>query len=272
MGLKKIALINDVTGYSKCSIAAMLPIVSAMGVEGIIIPTAILSINTYWDNYYFDDYTNRMNEYIKTYKDLNLHFDGIATGFLGSTKQISIVIDFIKHFKKEDNFVLVDPVMGDHGKLYPTYNKDMREKMRSLIPYANIITPNLTELCALLDTKYPTTTISNDTLYDMCKQLSKLGPEKIVVTGLDRGDYIANFIYEKGKDYEVIETKRIGNDRSGTGDVVSAVIAGSMINGSSFKQAVSKAASFTSKCIKYSEEVKQDNHLGLCFEPFLKEL
>ena len=155
MRQKRIALINDVTGYSRCSIAAQLPIISAMAIECVFVPTAILSINTYHPGYFFDDYTDRMNDYIATYKNINLEFDGIVTGFLGSAKQIDIVIDFIKNFKLENTFVLIDPVMGDHGKLYPTYTLEMQEKMRELIPYASIMTPNLTELCALLNLDYP---------------------------------------------------------------------------------------------------------------------
>ena len=162
--MKRIALINDVTGYSRCSIAAQLPIISAMGIECVFVPTAILSVNTMHPEYYFDDYTDRMNDYIETYKKMKVSFDGIATGFLGSERQIDIVIDFIKTFKKKHTFVLVDPVMGDHGKLYPTYTTAMQDKMRQLIPYATIMTPNLTELCALLEVPYPHDIINRDEL------------------------------------------------------------------------------------------------------------
>lgn len=270
--MKRIALINDVTGYSRCSIAAQLPIISAMGIECVFVPTAILSVNTMHPEYYFDDYTDRMNDYIETYKKMNVEFDGIATGFLGSEKQIDIVIDFIKTFKRTNTFVLVDPVMGDHGKLYPTYTPIMQEKMRQLIPYASIMTPNLTELCALLEVPYPQTMLNKETLIKMCKQLSNLGPEMVVVTGISMGDEIINFAYEKGKEPVVIKVQRIGQDRSGTGDVISGVIAGSYLNGLDFYQCVKKAADFASKCISYSQKTGAHNHLGLCFEPFLKEL
>lgn len=270
--MKRIALINDVTGYSRCSIAAQLPIISAMGIECVFIPTAILSVNTMHPEYYFDDYTKRMNDYITTYKKMNVKFDGIASGFLGSEKQIDIVIDFIKSFKQPETFVLIDPVMGDHGKLYPTYTQAMQEKMRELIPYATIMTPNLTELCALLDEPYPKGMIDKEKLVEMCKQLSALGPQMIVVTGISIADEIINFVYEKKKEASIIKVKRIGEDRSGTGDVISGVIAGSYLNGLDFYYCVKKAVDFASKCIKYSQEIGADNHLGLCFEPFLKEL
>ncbi|WP_027090750.1 pyridoxamine kinase [Thomasclavelia saccharogumia] len=272
MRQKRIVLINDVTGYSRCSVAVQLPIISAMAIECVFVPTAILSINTYHPGYFFDDYTDKMNDYITTYKNMELEFDGIVTGFLGSAKQIDIVIDFIKYFKHQNTFVLVDPVMGDHGKLYPTYNTKMQEKMRELIPYASIMTPNLTELCALLNLEYPDKIPDFDELFKMCKQLSSQGPKMIVVTGIGIGDEIINFIYEDGKDYQIIKVKRIGADRSGTGDVISGVIAGKYLLCHDFYQSVKEAVGFASKCIDYSQKIGAHNHLGLCFEPFLKEL
>ena len=152
---KKIALINDLTGFGRCSTAVMAPIVSAMKIQAVAVPTAILSAHTQFPTYYFDDYTDRMKEYIQTYKDLKLDFDAISTGFLGSEQQVDIVLDFIRHFKTDRNFVIVDPVMGDYGKLYRTYTKEMCDKMKELVHYADIITPNLTELCTLLDAPYP---------------------------------------------------------------------------------------------------------------------
>ena len=122
---KKIALINDLTGFGRCSTAVMAPIVSAMKIQAVAVPTAILSAHTQFPTYYFDDYTDRMKDYIQTYKDLKLDFDAISTGFLGSEQQVDIVLDFIRHFKTDRNFVIVDPVMGDYGKLYRTYTKEM---------------------------------------------------------------------------------------------------------------------------------------------------
>ena len=152
---KKIALINDLTGFGRCSTAVMAPIVSAMKIQAVAVPTAILSAHTQFPTYYFDDYTDRMKDYIQTYKDLKLDFDAISTGFLGSEQQVDIVLDFIRHFKTDRNFVIVDPVMGDYGKLYRTYTKEMCDKMKELVHYADIITPNLTELCTLIDAPYP---------------------------------------------------------------------------------------------------------------------
>ncbi|MDO4975690.1 MAG: pyridoxamine kinase [Eubacteriales bacterium] len=270
---KKIALINDVTGFGRCSIAVMAPIVSAMKIQAVTIPTAILSTHTQFPLYFFDDYTPKMKDYIQTYKDLDMKFDGISTGFLGSLEQVEIVIDFFKSFKKKDTFVLVDPVMGDYGKLYKTYTPEMCEKMKELVQYADVLTPNLTELCTLIGCEYPEERVTIQQLDDMCKQLSEHGPAHIVVTGIPfNKTQIMNFIYNKGEDFQLVMVDRIGGDRSGTGDVISSIIAGMVMNGHTVYESVKKAATFVSKCIKYCEAEEVPNHWGLCFEMFLKDL
>ena len=212
---KKIALINDLTGFGRCSTAVMAPIVSAMKIQAVAVPTAILSAHTQFPTYYFDDYTDRMKEYIQTYKDLKLDFDAISTGFLGSEQQVDIVLDFIRHFKTDRNFVIVDPVMGDYGKLYRTYTKEMCDKMKELVHYADIITPNLTELCTLLDAPYPENGASIEELKEMCGKLAERGPKHIVVTGIHFNQtQIANFVYNKGEDFQIVMVDRIGGDRS----------------------------------------------------------
>ncbi len=273
MKQKKMALINDVTGFGRCSIAVMAPIISAMKIQAVTIPTAILSTHTQFPEYFFDDYTPKMRDYIQTYKNLNMEFDGIATGFLGSKEQVEIVIDFIQTFAKKDSMVLIDPVMGDYGKLYKTYTPEMCEKMKELVRHASILTPNLTELCTLLDVDFGTGKFSIDELHDMCGELSARGPENIVVTGIPfHKKQIMNYIYSKDEDPQIVMVDRIGVDRSGTGDVISSVIAGMYMNGHSFYDAVSKAAKFASKCIKYCEDNQVPSHWGLCFEMYMKDL
>lgn len=270
---KRIALVNDITGFGRCSIAAMAPIVSAMKIQAVPIPTAILSTHTQFPIFYFDDYTPRMKDYIQTYKDLNLEFDAIATGFLGSKEQVDIVIDFIKTFKKDHAFVLVDPVMGDHGKLYATYTPEMCDKMKELVCYADILTPNLTELVTLVNKSYPDKLPSFEELNLMCEELSRQGPSHIVVTGIPFNDkQILNFIYNKDEDYQIVMVDRIGKDRCGTGDVIASVIAGSYLNGLDFYQSVKKATKFASKCIDYCEKTHVPYYYGLCFEEYLYEL
>lgn len=270
---KKIALINDITGFGRCSTAVMAPIISAMKIQAVTVPTAILSAHTQFPEYFFDDYTSKMKGYIQTYKDIGLTFDAIATGFLGSDKQTDIVVDFIKTFKKDAKFVLVDPVMGDYGKIYKTYTPEMCRKMKELVHYADIITPNLTELCNLLDIDYNEGKFSTDELEEMCRKLSGKGPEHIVVTGVPFNNrQIMNYIYSRDEEPGIVMVDRIGGDRSGTGDVISSIIAGMYLNGHGFYESVKKAADYASKCIRYCEENDVPVHWGLCFEMYLGEL
>lgn len=273
MAQKKIALINDVTGFGRCSIAVMAPIVSAMKIQAVTIPTAVLSAHTQFPEYYFDDYTSKMRDYIQTYKDLNLSFDAIASGFLGSEEQVDIVIDFFKTFKKNGSFTLVDPVMGDYGKLYETYTPTLCEKMKALVHYADILTPNLTELCTLTDTEYRAEGFTDAELSEMCRKLTEQGPEHIVVTGIPyNSKQIMNYVYSKGEEPRIVMVDRIGGDRSGTGDVISSIIAGMYMNGHDFYESVKKAAEFVTKCIRYCEDNNVPTHWGLCFEMYLRDL
>ena len=185
---------------------------------------------------------------------------------------MDIVLDFIRHFKTDRNFVIVDPVMGDYGKLYRTYTKEMCEKMKELVHYADIITPNLTELCTLLDAPYPKNGASIEELKEMCGKLAERGPKHIVVTGIHFNQtQIANFIYNKGEDFQIVMVDRIGGDRSGTGDVIAAIIAGMYLNGHSLYESVKKAADYVSKCIRYCEETKCQATGDSAFEMFMKD-
>ena len=148
---KKIAMINDLSGYGRCSITAALPVLAALKIQCCPVPTSVLSNHTGFPVYFFDDYTDKMEPYIEKWKELGLSFDGIVSGFLGSERQIQIVKDMITEFKKPETKVIVDPIMGDHGETYATYTETMCRKMRELAEMADILTPNLTEACILTE-------------------------------------------------------------------------------------------------------------------------
>ena len=138
---KKLAAINDLSGFGRCSIAVELPIISAMKIQCCFVPTAVFYNHTGFQSFYLEDFTERMRPYMREWEKLELHFQGICSGFLGSPEQIDIVEGFFEHFKDKDTVVVVDPVMGDYGKMYPTYSMETCLKMRELIPWADIITP-----------------------------------------------------------------------------------------------------------------------------------
>jgi Pyridoxal/pyridoxine/pyridoxamine kinase len=269
---KKIAVVNDVTGFGRCSVAVALPIISAMKIQCCPLPTAILSAHTGFSNFFFHDYTPHMRDYMDNWKELNLEFDGICTGFLGSKEQIDIVVEFLEKFKTKNTTVMVDPVMGDYGQLYSTYTQEMCHEMKRLIKYADVMTPNLTEACRLLDIPYPNRRLSPEELEDIAKELCTKGPDKIVITGLQYNGNIQNFIYETGKPYTIIDVKKIGEDRSGTGDIFTSIVVSNIVKGVDIVTAVKKATDFISKAIDYTAKIGTPVHDGICFEEYLNEL
>lgn len=268
---KKIAVINDFSGFGRCSIAVALPIISTLKIQCCPLPTSIFSNHTGFDSFFFDDYTDKMPLYINEWKKLGLQFDGITSGFLGSKKQIEIVTQFFKDFKTKENIIIVDPVMGDYGKIYATYTKEMCEEMKKLVQYADIISPNITELCILTDTPYQEKWKISE-LEKMTEELAEKGPEKIVVTGIVQKEFIANFCYEKGKSPKILRCHRVGTQRSGTGDVFSSIIAADAVNQVPFDKSVKKASNFIKKCILKSIEMDIPVTDGVCFEELLQTL
>lgn len=268
---KRMALINDLSGFGRCSIAEQLPVISVMKIECCPMPTSVLSNHTGFESFFFDDYTDRMEQYAGEWEKLKLHFDGICSGFLGSCRQIDIVAGFIRRFKDHDTVVIVDPVMGDNGHMYKTYSPETCQKMRELLPCADIVTPNLTEACILADVPYQEKW-SRKKLYALAEKISGMGPEKVVITGIVQGAYIANFCFEKGKEAKIFRTIKVGTQRSGTGDIFCAVIAADAVNGVPFEQSVKKAGKFIKNCIKKSIELEIPTEEGVCFEELLSGL
>jgi pyridoxine kinase len=266
-----MAVINDFCGFGRCSISVSLPIISAMKIQCCPLPTAIFSNHTGFDSFYYTDFTEHMDAYIKEWSTLELNFNGILTGFLGSSRQIDIVKRFFKRFKKENTVAIIDPVMGDYGKLYPTYSPMLAQQMRSLLPFADILTPNLTEACILTETDYRTD-MDERSLTNMCKKLSAMGPKKIVISGLERGQDLENFIYEAGKKTITIREHRVGPCRSGTGDVFSSMIAADAVNGVDLTLSVRRTSSFIAKVLRRTLELDLPKTDGICFEEFLSEI
>lgn len=268
---KKIAVINDMSGFGRCSLTVELPIISMLKVQACPVPTSIFSNHTAYESFFFDDYTDKMLPYMEEWKKLDLQFDGISTGFLGSKRQIRIVEQFLEAFKTEQTITIVDPVMGDYGQIYATYDMETCREMKKLIQYADILTPNLTEACILADVEYRDTWTKEE-LDDMAYMLSKQGPKKIVITGISRGSYISNYCYEEGKESYLLRTKRVGEQRMGTGDVFAAIIAADAVNGVEFKDSVRKASDFIKRCIVKSIQMDIPVEDGVCFEEVLHTL
>ncbi len=268
---KKIAVINDFSGFGRCSLAVSLPVMSVMKVQCCPLPTSIFSNHTGFPSFFFDDYTDKMEPYMAEWKKLGLTFQGIATGFLGSRRQIELVTRFIHEFRTPETQVLIDPVMGDYGKPYPTYTPEMCRGMKELVRYANILTPNVTEACILTDTPYRETW-HLDEIDALAQSLAEQGPDKVVITGIPQKSFLANYCYEKGQEPKMIRTHKVGTSRSGTGDIFASILAADAVNGVPFQDSVRKASSFIKKCILKSIELDIPLTDGVCFEELLGKL
>lgn len=268
---KKIAAINDFCGFGRCSLAVTLPIISAMGIQCCPLPTAVFSNHTGYDSFYFTDFTSYMDPYMREWEKLELHFDGILTGFLGSPEQIGFVCRFMERFKAKDTVTVVDPVMGDDGALYTTYSKELAENMSKLLQYADILTPNLTEACILTDTEYRPD-MDEEELLKICEMLHAMGPEKIVISGLERGADLENFIYEVGKTPAVVREHKTGPCRAGTGDVFASILTADAVRGVPLAESVRGASAFIAKALRRTMERNLPEPDGIAFEEFLWEL
>jgi pyridoxine kinase len=251
--------------------AVSLPIISQLKIQCCPLPTSIFSNHTGFPSFFFEDFTSKMESYIAEWKKLDLHFSGINTGFLGSADQIRIVSDFVRDFKTEETIVIIDPVMGDYGNPYPTYTVDMCRRMKELIHHADILTPNLTEACILTDTPYRKNWKVAEVIA-LAEKLSCQGPEKVVITGIPQKSYVCNLCYEKGQEPSIIKTQKIGTERSGTGDIFSAIISADAVNGVPFQDSVRKASHFIKRCILKSIELDIPLTDGVCFEEVLHTL
>jgi pyridoxine kinase len=269
--VKKVATINDLSGVGRCSLTAAIPVLSVLGVQCCPFPTAVLSCHTGFDKYTFLDITDEMISYKKAWDNLDINFDCIYSGFLGSEEQIDIVLNFIK--EKENSLVVVDPVMGDNGIIYDTFTENMCSKMRYLVSIANIVTPNLTEACILTGEVYDKYNTSDEKIIEIAKVISNMGPEKVIITGIIRENKIFNFAYDKKTgEFFRVESDFNHESYSGTGDIFTSIIIGLLLNGHDLNYAIQNATKFIFKAIEFTSNFKTDPKEGIMFELCLKEL
>lgn len=271
MRIPRAACINDLSGFGRCSLTTAVAILSAAGVQACPVPTAILSKHTGFDSYYFKDLTDSLDPYMKDWE--SLEFDGIYSGFLGSAKQIEAVESFIESHrnKSASPCVIIDPVMGDAGRLYATYTPQMQKEMKRLTKYADILTPNITEACFLTDTEYCGEEIYPHKAAELVKKLREQTQAKIVLTGIVKQDKILNMTYSGG-DIQLSEVLREKHIYSGTGDIFSSVVTAFILKGKPLHKAVDIAGKFISEAIERTSVTNAPLTEGVVFEPILYKL
>lgn len=265
--MKRILTIQDISCVGKCSLTVALPIISAMGVETAIIPTAVLSTHTMFKNFTFRDLTGEIEPISRHWKDENIDFDSIYTGYLGSAEQIDIIANLFDEFKTDKNFIIVDPVMADNGKLYPAFDMTFAGKMATLCAKADIIIPNITEASFMTGMEYKT---SYDEAYikEMLKKLSDLGARISILTGATFDeDSIGVMGYDsESGEYYYYKHERIDAAYHGTGDIFASTLVGSLANGLTWQESIPIAADYTAKCIQLTIDDENGRTYGVNFE------
>lgn len=276
--MKKTAVINDISGFGKCSMTAAVPVISVMGIQACPLPTAILSNQTGYPEYFCDDFSDRMEKYIDMWRKLSINFDSILTGYIANEKQIEIIETFCNEFKKQDTLLVVDPVMADNGSVYATHSKKLCDGVKSLAMQADIITPNLTEFCVLTGCDYSEAAkhaykeSMKDFLFYNSKILIESGVKQTVVTSVPYTEgKISNCIIDKNG-IKIVSSQDFGGSYSGTGDLFSAVVCAGVTKGEDIFDAVSKAVRFLECSVKATVMEGTNPNDGICFEPFLKLL
>ncbi len=281
--MKRVALINDLSGFGKCSLTAAIPVISVMGMQACPLPTAILTAQTGFSSYYCDDYTDKMDYFTEEWKKLDVTFDGIYSGFMSDAGQIQKVLHFLQEFKKEATIYLADPVLGDHGQTYDVFSEELLQGMKELTKQAEVITPNLTELCLLSEENYEELAFHKQNIdylqriERLCKKLiAKAGVRQtVMVTGIvqqkESGNVVGNLAVSEKETY-YIESPYTGKGFSGTGDLFASVICGSLVKGVSVREAMDKATHFLQEAIEEASSENIPGVHGVNFEKYLYHL
>lgn len=274
--MKKIAAIHDLSCFGRCALTVIIPLLSAMGHQTVPIPTALLSTHTGgFEQPYFRDLTDDMTPIARHLEQVGVSFDAIYSGFLGSARQIRVVQDIIRRFGGRGP-VLVDPVMGDDGKLYSTYTDELVRGMAELCRSADIITPNLTEAHFLTGLDVPDSIPDESAAIalslELCHSMREsLGVDNIVITGIHFGDRVGNAVMVE-REVRLISKPRLGRSFPGTGEVFTSTLLGEMLRGKSLFEAAEAAQDFTYQVIKHSQSSPDATRDGVLLEECLSHL
>ncbi len=270
--MKKVVTMQDISCVGKCSLTVALPILSAMGIETAVIPTAVLSTHTMFKGFTFHDLTGEIVPVMEHWKKEGFRFDAVYTGYLGSFKQLDCAAQLFRDFGA-DGLKIVDPCMADNGKLYTGFTVEFAHEMAKLCAKADIICPNMTEASFLLDIPYVT---SYDEAYvrDVLKKLTALGVPKAVITGISLDDRkLGAYAYDAEEDrYLSYYTDEEVQHFHGTGDIWASTLCGALVNGKTFDEAVAIACDYVKECIHLTLLEPDHNNYGVNFEEAIPSL
>lgn len=265
--MKRIVTIQDISCVGKCSLTVALPIISAMGIETVVIPTAVLSTHTAFKNFTYRDLTGDLPKIAKHWKQEKFDFDGIYTGYLGSIEQIDMLKEFFKQFKTSNNFVFIDPVMADNGKLYAGFDEKFVKEMKELCKMADIIVPNLTEASYMLEKEYKEN-YSEQEIKDMLIELSFLGPKYVVLTGVSFNENklgVMSYNKETNKFFTYFKEK-VPAKYHGTGDIFASTLVGAITNRNTLEEGLKVAVDYVWETINDTYKTNKKDVYGVNFE------
>lgn len=269
-GPARVAAIHDLSGFGRCSLSVILPVLSTMGLQVCPIPTAVLSAHFGGLGEVVErDLTDYLQPTLAHYQRLDLSFACIYSGFLNSVGQIDHCLEFFEAYP--DAYCVVDPVMGDHGKPYRTCTPAMRGRMKELVREAHAITPNLTEAAILLDMDYPSGPLSASQAKSMLARLGEMGPDSVVITGVTlASDSISNLGYDRRQGgFWQVECDYVPVAYPGTGDIFASVLTGGLLTGDSLPIAMDRASKFLELSIKTTYSYGTDTRWGVMLESCL---
>ncbi|MBC3797419.1 pyridoxamine kinase [Acetobacterium tundrae] len=272
---KRVAAIHDISCVGRCSLTVALPILSAAGFDTSILPTAVLSTHTGgFEHFTYRDLTADITPIANHWESLNLKFDALYSGFLGSYEQIDLVGSLFDTFQTDNTLTLVDPVMGDNGELYSIYSKEMAQGMTRLCAKADIIVPNLTEAAFLLEEPYVGESYNQSYVENLLVSLSQLGSKKVVLTGISFTDTkLGAVAYDsEANTFDYAFNERIHDNFHGTGDIFGSTLLAGILNDFSLKDSLQIAVDYTRECIIKTVALNQEKRYGVCFERALPYL
>ena len=265
--MKRIVTIQDISCIGKCSLTVALPIISAMGIETAAIPTAVLSTHTAFKNFTYRDLTGDLPKIAKHWKQEKFDFDGIYTGYLGSTEQIDMLKEFFKQFKTSENFIFIDPVMADNGKLYAGFDENFVREMKELCKMADIIVPNLTEASYMLEKEYKEN-YSEQEIKDLLIELSFLGPKYVVLTGVSFNENklgVMSYNKETNNFFTYFKEK-VPAKYHGTGDIFASTLVGAITNNNTLEEGLKVAVDYVWETINDTYKTNKKDVYGVNFE------
>ena len=284
--MKRVLTVQDISCVGKCSLTAAIPVISAMGIEVCPLPTAILSNHTAFSSFSFLDLTDKIPEILNEWKKQGFHFDAIYTGYLGSIKQIDLVHKILDEFAQNDTLVVIDPCMADNGKLYTGFSQDFVKQMAKLCGRANVILPNMTEACFLVNQDYDIFTHTNESITKVMAKLLSLGAEQVILKGVEFSKekigvaYCSQKLFDNNfstnennmEDMNIYFHHRYDENFHGTGDVFASAVTGALVLKKDIKDAVKIACDFVQESIECTLLNPNYNWYGVDFESALRNL